>query len=63
MAAKQSPAPGPSPVPFYSLAAAVAILVALLSAFVVWQVKTADYASGATATLNTAKLVAGKIEN
>ena len=52
---------GRSPSPYTGTALAVAVLVALLSAYVVWQVKATDYASSARASLNTARLLADNI--
>jgi signal transduction histidine kinase len=48
---------------FYGAALAASLLPALLSAFLVWQVRTSDYASGGRAALNVAKLVAEDFEN
>lgn len=48
---------------FYGTALAASLLPALLSAFLVWQVKTADYESGGRAALNVAKLIADDFEN
>ena len=48
---------------FYGAALAAALLPALLSAILVWQVRTTDYASGGRSALNIAKLIADDFEN
>ena len=52
---------GLSPWRYYGPALAAALLVWLLSAFVIWQARNADYASAARAGTNTARLVADDI--
>jgi signal transduction histidine kinase len=48
---------------FYLTALAAALLPALLSAYLVWRVRTTDYATGATTAANIAKLIANDFEN
>ncbi|WP_294539878.1 hybrid sensor histidine kinase/response regulator [uncultured Rhodoblastus sp.] len=48
---------------FYLTALAASLLPALLSGYLVWQVRTTDYATGRTTALNMAKLIASNFEN
>jgi signal transduction histidine kinase len=48
---------------FYLTALAAAFLPALLSVYLVWQVKTTDYRNGAASALNIAKLIANDFDN
>jgi signal transduction histidine kinase len=48
---------------FYLTALAASLLPALLSAYLVWQVRTTDYATGGMTALNVAKLIANNLEN
>ncbi len=59
---KRTPVASPSPVRFYGSALLVALLFALLSAYVVLEVRATDYAAAGRATLNTARLVADNVE-
>lgn len=61
MAANRSGPEGPPRWPYYGAALAVAIVLALLSAYVVWQERAAAYASERRAALNTARLVADNL--
>ncbi len=47
---------------FYWAALAASLLPALLSAYLVWQVRTADYVSAGNSALTTAKLIANDFE-
>jgi PAS domain S-box-containing protein len=49
--------------PFYGAAIAISLLFSVVSAYVVWQVRATDYASGARAAHNTAELVADDLKN
>jgi signal transduction histidine kinase len=48
---------------FYGTALAASLIPALLSAFLIWQVRTSDYASGGRTALNVAKLIADGFEH
>jgi signal transduction histidine kinase len=48
---------------FYGTALAASLIPALLSAFLIWQVRTSDYASGGRTALSIAKLIADDFEN
>ena len=62
MSERRNPLSDPSPWPFYDVALTVALLFALVSALVVWQVRAADYAYVGQAMLNTARLVADNVD-
>jgi len=59
----RQPRAGPTVWPYYGASLAITLLFALVSAYVVWQVRATDYASGGRAAANTAKLVADDFEN
>jgi two-component system, sensor histidine kinase and response regulator len=63
LAANRNPLKRPSSWRYYVSAAMTALLFAMVSAYVVWQVKTTDYVSGGRAALNTARLVADNFED
>jgi len=48
---------------FYGTALAASLIPALLSAFLIWQVRASDYASGGRTALSIAKLIAGDFAN
>ena len=48
---------------FYGTALAASLIPALLSAFLIWQVRTSDYASGGRTALSIAKLIADDFGN
>ncbi len=54
----RAPREGPSSWPFYGAALAVALLFALVSAYVTRQVRETDYDAASRATLNSARLLA-----
>jgi signal transduction histidine kinase/CheY-like chemotaxis protein len=48
---------------FYLTALAASLLPTVMSAYLVWQVRTTDYATGGTTALNIAKLIANNFES
>ena len=52
----------PRPSIYYGTALVASLLPALLSAYLVWQVRTTDYVSGGASTLNAAQLIANDFQ-
>ncbi len=52
-----------APLPYYGAAVAISLLFAVISAYVVGQIRATDYTSAARAALNTAELVADDLDN